>query len=516
MTSPRVIAPLVPIFLDHASTTPCDPEVIAEMHAVLAGEAGIGNPSSTTHYFGKLAADLIERSRADVAALIGADPSELIFTSGATESDNLAILGIARGRSDLGRHLVTSRIEHKAVLDPCKYLQKRGWQITWLEPQADGLIDSEALRRALRSDTQLVSIMHANNETGVVQDIAAIARVCRDAGVLLHVDAAQSAGKLPLDVHAFDVDLLSLSAHKMYGPKGIGALYVSARARPWLEPLSYGGGHERGLRPGTLATHQIAGFAAAARLAASRMNGDAEQAASLVREFKSALADLDGVRFNDYREDHPERRLPGLVSVTLERVEGESLLAAVSEIAVSSGAACDSASGEPSYVLRAQGVPTEWARSTLRVAFGRGNTLEHARIAAAAIRRAVSQLREQDADAVPESILAAGTGWAVGEAGSYREGMRVRCYLALDASGRIAAIGFRAYACPDLWRVLAALERQWLGRRPETGDLGTPAQWAEKFQVPIEKLGRLIRVEDAWRAAKEALESTHSRGDTRP
>ena len=504
--------PAAPIFLDHASTTPCDPEVIDVMRDCLSGDAGVGNPASSTHYFGKLAADLIEQARGDIAALIGADPRELIFTSGATESDNLAILGIARGRHDLGRHLVTSRTEHKAVLDPCKYLQKRGWQITWLEPQADGLIDPEALRRALRSDTQLVSIMHANNETGVVQDIASIARVCREAGVLLHVDAAQSAGKLPIDTRALDVDLLSLSAHKMYGPKGIGALYVSARARPWLEPLSYGGGHERGLRPGTLATHQIAGFAAAARLAAIRMTGDAEQAAALVREFKLVIADLDGVRFND----HLERRLPGLVSVTFERVEGESLLAALPEIAVSSGAACDSASGEPSYVLRAQGVPAEWARSTLRVAFGRGNTVEQARFAATVIRRAVSQLRDRDAESIPEPMLAFNSAWAVGEAGSHREGMRVRCYLALDGNGRIAAVRFRAFACPDLWRVLQAFERQWLGCRPETADLGDPSQWARQFQVPIEKLGRLIRVEDAWRAAKEALESTHSRGDTRP
>jgi cysteine desulfurase len=511
-----VTSPSAPIFLDHASTTPCDPEVIEVMRACLAGDGGIGNPSSSTHYFGKLAADLIEQARSDIAALIGADPRELIFTSGATESDNLAILGIARGRGDHGRHLITSRIEHKAVLDPCKYLQKRGWQITWLEPQADGLIDPETLRGVLRSDTQLVSIMHANNETGIVQDIAAIARLCREAGVLLHVDAAQSVGKLPLDVHALDIDLLSLSAHKMYGPKGIGALYVSARARPWLEPLTYGGGHERGLRPGTLATHQIAGFAAAARLAANRLHRDAEQAGSLVHEFKRNLADLAGVRFNDYREDHPERRLPGLVSVTFERVEGESLLAALPEIAVSSGAACDSASGEPSYVLRAQGVPVEWARSTLRVAFGRGNTTEQARLAATVIRRAVLQLRDRDADSVPAAVLAPDVVWAVGEAGSYREGMRVRCYLACDAHGRIAAVGFRAFTCPDLWRVLQAFERQWLGHRPEIADLGAPAQWALQFQVPIEKLGRLIRVEDAWRAAKEALESKHSRGDTRP
>jgi len=506
-----VSLPATPIFLDHASTTPCDPAVIEVMSACLAGETGVGNPSSVTHYFGKVAAELIERSRFDVAALIGADPRELIFTSGATESDNLAILGIARGRSDLGRHIVTSRTEHKAVLDPCKYLQKRGWQVTWLEPEGDGLITPESVRRALRKDTQLVSIMHANNETGVVHDIAAIAAVCREANVFLHVDAAQSAGKLPIDAGAIGVDLLSMSAHKLYGPKGIGALYVSSRVRPWLEPLSYGGGHERGLRPGTLPTHQIAGFAAAARLAAANMQADALHASALVREFKQVLADLGGIRFND----HPSSRLPGLVSVTFEGVEGESLLAALPGIAVSSGAACDSASGEPSYVLRAQGVPVEWARSTLRVSFGRGNTLEQAQEAARLIRRAVGELRARDTDAAPESVLASGQVWAVGEAGSYREGARVRCYLSLDSDGRIAIARFRAFACPDIWRVLQTFEAQWPGQSLEVSALGSPTDWAQQFQVPIEKLGRLILVEDAWRAAKEALESTDSRGDTR-
>jgi len=481
------------------------------MRDCLAGDAGIGNSSSTTHHFGKLAADLIEQSRDQIAALIGADPREVIFTSGATESDNLSILGMARGRGDLGRHLITSRTEHKAVLDPCKYLQKRGWQVTWLEPQSDGLIDPVAVRAALRPDTQLVSIMHANNETGVVQDIAAIAAVCREAKVFFHVDAAQSVGKLPIDVQALDVDMLSISAHKMYGPKGIGALYLSARARPWLEPLSFGGGHERGLRPGTLATHQIVGFATAARLAANRMSADAQHSIALVHAFKQELSGLEGLRFND----HPKRRLPGLVSVTFEGVEGESLLAALPELAVSSGAACDSASGEPSYVLRAQGVPTEWARSTLRVAFGRHNTPEHVKVAAAAIRRAVSELRARDAATAPERPAGVEGAWAVGEAGSYREGMRVRCFLALDATGRIATVRFRAFACPELWRALQTFEQQWPGRRLDPTELGSPTSWAAQFQIPTEKLGRLIRVEDAWRAAKEALESSDSRGDTR-
>ena len=485
-----------PVFLDHAATTPLDPAVVSAMHEVLAGRLGLGNPASTTHVFGRDAAAAIEAARAEVAALVGASPDELIFTSGATEADNLAVLGVARGRQDRGRHLVTTRIEHKAVLDPCRQLEKRGWQVSWLEPGRDGRIEPAAVAAALRADTQLVSIMHANNETGVVQDIAAIAALCRTREVLLHCDAAQTAGRLPLDVGSLGVDLLSFSAHKLYGPKGIGALWVSSRARPWIEPLMWGGGHERGLRPGTPATHQIIGFAAAARLARRDRTRDAVHVESLVRRFKTALASLGELRWND----HPQHRLPGLISLSVGGVEGQSLIAAMPEIAVSTGAACDSAIGDPSYVLRAQGVPPELAQSTLRIAFGRFNVEADADLAAASVQRAVLTQRALDAPGPPP-----GDGWSAGEAGSLREGARIRCYVRADPQGRISAIEFRAFACPDVRRVLAALQAEALGRPLESPYAGGPQSWAMQHGVPVEKLGRLLRVEDAMRAAAGGL-----------
>ncbi len=481
-----------PIFLDHASTTPIDPAVATAMSEVLTGALGIGNASSDTHAYGRDAASAIEAARADVAALIGARAEDLIFTSGATESDNLAIVGVARGRADRGRHLVTSRTEHKAVLDPVQQLEKRGWQVSELEPGRDGRIDSATVAAALRPDTQLVSIMHANNETGVVQDIAAIAAVCRARDVFLHCDAAQSVGRLPIDVESLGVDLLSISAHKLYGPKGIGALWVSPRVRPWVEPLMWGGGHERGLRPGTLATHQIIGFGRAAARVREQRDSDARHVEALASRFRSGLAGVEGLRWND----HPVHRLPGLVSLSIEGVEGESLIAALPTIAVSSGAACDSTSGEPSYVLRAQGVPTELAQSTLRVAFGRFNTETEAIHASTVVREAVARLRAQDAPGSP-----AGEGWGMGEAGSLREGARIRCFVRLDTKQNITAIEFRAATCPGVWTVLDGLKRELVGRPAATPTLGGPRDWVRRFNLPTEKLGRLFRVEDALGAA---------------
>lgn len=481
-----------PIFLDHASTTPIDPTVATAMSEVLTGALGIGNASSDTHAYGRDAASAIEAARADVAALIGARAEDLIFTSGATESDNLAIVGVARGRADRGRHLVTSRTEHKAVLDPVQQLEKRGWQVSELEPGRDGRIDSATVAAALRPDTQLVSIMHANNETGVVQDIAAIAAVCRARDVFLHCDAAQSVGRLPIDVESLGVDLLSISAHKLYGPKGIGALWVSPRVRPWVEPLMWGGGHERGLRPGTLATHQIIGFGRAAARVREQRDSDARHVEALASRFRSGLAGVEGLRWND----HPVHRLPGLVSLSIEGVEGESLITALPTIAVSSGAACDSTSGEPSYVLRAQGVPTELAQSTLRVAFGRFNTETEAIHASTVVREAVARLRAQDAPGSP-----AGEGWGMGEAGSLREGARIRCFVRLDTKQNITAIEFRAATCPGVWTVLDGLKRELVGRPAATPTLGGPRDWVRRFNLPTEKLGRLFRVEDALGAA---------------
>lgn len=483
------------VFLDHASTTPIDPAVAAVMDAVLRGPLGLGNPSSTTHQHGRDAAAAIETARAEIGALIGAEPTEVIFTSGATESDNLAVLGIARGREHRGRHLITTRIEHKAVLDPCRQLEKRGWQITWLEPARDGRIDPAAVTAALRPDTQLVSVMHANNETGVLQDLPAIAAACRGHDLLLHCDAAQTAGRMPLDVCALGVDLLSFSAHKMHGPKGIGALWVSARARPWILPLMWGGGHERGLRPGTLPTHQILGFAKAASLARQQRVRDAAHLEALAARLRAGLVGLEGIRWND----HPEHRLPGLVSLSLEGVEGESLIAALPAIAVSTGAACDSSVGEPSYVLRAQGVPSELAQATLRIAFGRFNVIADADLAATSIREAVQALRARDAAGAP-----AGDGWFAGEAGSLREGARIRAFLRLDAERRVAAFEFRAFACPDVWRVLEAVRTVALGKPVAAMLNGGPRDWAVAHGVPVEKLGRLLCVEDAVNRARQA------------
>jgi cysteine desulfurase len=497
-------ASATPVFLDHASTTPLDPVVADAMVECLRGTDTQGNASSATHALGRAALARIEQARAEVAALLGAAPADIVFTSGATEADNLALLGIARGRADLGRHLVVARTEHKAVIDPARALAKHGFEVTWLEPDASGRITPQSVAAALRPDTQLVSVMHANNETGLVNDIAGIAAVCHAQGVLLHSDAAQSAGKLPLSVTALGADLLSVSAHKMYGPKGIGALVVTAAARPWLEPLMYGGPQERGLRPGTPATHQAVGFGKAAALAAGRLEDDAAHAASLVAGFLARLEGLPGLRFNHAAPDPaaPDPTaptgLPGLLSISVEGVEGESLLAGLSEVAVSSGAACDSASGEPSYVLRALGLAPELAQATLRIMFGRHNRPADADLAAAALRRTVLALRAADAPGAPE-----GEGWVAGEAGRVREGTRVRCYLRADPAGRISAVEWRIFGCPQTRAVAAGLEESLRGRTAAeaAAAVGTPAGWAARHSVPTEKLGRLLRVEDALRQA---------------
>lgn len=378
-----------PVYLDYAATTPVDPRVAQVMAQYLTGEGIFGNPSSASHAYGREAAQHLEAARADVAALIGAPPECMVFTSGATEADNLAILGVARGRAGFGRHLVSMRTEHKAVLDACRRLEKDGFELSWVAPSADGLVDPAAVAAALRPDTQLVSIMHANNELGVIQDIPAIAAACRERGVLLHTDAAQSAGRLPMDVAALGADLVSLSAHKLYGPKGVGALYVAPRARPWVQPLLLGGGQERGLRPGTVPLHQAAGFAAAARLVRNEGSADAQRCAALAGRLAAQLASLPGLRFNG----HPRRCLPGFLSVSVEGVEGESLLAGLGELALSSGSACDSAVAEPSYVLRAIGLSAGLAQATLRISLGRFSTEADVDLAAAAIRREVVRLR---------------------------------------------------------------------------------------------------------------------------
>ena len=341
---------LKPIYLDYAATTPVDPRVVQQMVPYLYEQ--FGNPASRSHAYGWAAEEAVEIARESVAQLIGADPREIAWTSGATESNNLAIKGAAHFHKARGKHLITLKTEHKAVLDTMRELEREGFEVSVLDVQADGLLDLAVLRAAIRPDTVLVSVMHVNNEIGVIQDIAAIGRLCRERGVLFHVDAAQSAGKVPIDLHTLPVDLMSLSAHKVYGPKGIGALYVRRKPRVRIESQMHGGGHERGLRSGTLPTHQIVGMGAAYRLAHECMGAESERIRALRDRLLAGAQAIPEVRVNG----HLEQRVPHNLNLSFQFVEGESLLMGVKGIAVSSGSACTSASLEPSYVLRALGL----------------------------------------------------------------------------------------------------------------------------------------------------------------
>ena len=384
-------APLsTPIYLDYLSTTPVDPRVVDVMSRCLSLEGNFGNPASRSHVFGWKAEEAVENARAQIAELINADPREIVWTSGATESDNLAIKGVAHFYRKKGQHIITSKIEHKAVLDTCRQLEREGYEVTYLEPNEAGLTTPEMVQAALREDTILVSIMHANNEIGVVNDIAGIGEACRAAGVLYHVDAAQSTGKIPLDMESMKVDLLSISAHKMYGPKGIGALYVRRKPRVRIEAQMHGGGHERGMRSGTLATHQAAGFGEAARICREEMESEAQRLKALRHRFWEGINDMPEVHING----DEEHRLPGALNVSFAFVEGESLLMSLKDLALSSGSACTSASLEPSYVLRALGLNDELAHSSLRFSFGRFTTDEEVDHAVAQVRHAVEKLRE--------------------------------------------------------------------------------------------------------------------------
>lgn len=379
-----------PVYFDYLSTTPVDPRVAEKMAECLTVEGNFGNPASRSHFFGWKAEEAIENARREVAMLINADPREIVWTSGATESDNLAIKGVAHFYSGRGKHIITSKTEHKAVLDSCRQLEREGFEVTYLDPDKGGLIQPETVAAALRDDTILVSIMHANNEIGTVNDIAAIGEITRNAKVLLHVDAAQSAGKITIDTETMKVDLLSISAHKMYGPKGIGALYVRRKPRVRLEAQMHGGGHERGMRSGTLATHQIVGMGEAARISRECMVEEGKRLTSLRHRFWNALADIEEV----YLNGDAEQRLPGVANVSINFVEGESLIMSLKDLAVSSGSACTSASLEPSYVLRALGLNDELAHSSLRFSFGRFTTEQEVDAAVEQLRHAVDKLRE--------------------------------------------------------------------------------------------------------------------------
>ena len=380
-----------PVYLDYLATTPVDPRVVEKMTACLTLEGNFGNPASRSHLYGWKAEEAVEMARRQVADLINADPREIVWTSGATEADNLAVKGAAHFHRDRGMHIITSSIEHKAVLDSCHQLEREGFEVSYLEPTREGLVTADAVAGALRDDTVLVSIMHANNEIGTVNDIGAIAAVSRAAGVLFHVDAAQTAGKIPVDVDALAVDLMSLSAHKMYGPKGIGALYVRRRPRVRIEAQMHGGGHERGLRSGTLATHQIVGMGEAARIAREELPAESMRVAGLRDRFWSGIRDLEAVALNG----DPEHRLPGALNVSVGFVEGEVLLMALKDLAVSTGSACTSASLEPSYVLRALGLDDDLAHSSLRFSFGRFTTEEEVDFAVTTFRDTVNRLRAE-------------------------------------------------------------------------------------------------------------------------
>ena len=378
-----------PVYLDYAATTPVDPRVAAAMAKSLGADGEFGNPASASHDYGEAASALIETARAQVAARVGASPQEVVWTSGATEADNLAIFGVAHYYRDLGKHLVTARTEHKAVLDPCRELERRGWRVTYLTPGRGGVIDAAQVAAALQPDTVLVSVMHVNNEIGTVQDIGAIAAVCAaHGGAKLHVDAAQSVGKRTVDFAALGVDLMSLSAHKVYGPKGIGALLVSRRGVQ-LAALQFGGGQERGLRSGTLATHQAVGMGLAFEIA-DDAETDGERLAELRERLWRGLTALGGV----VRNGEAQRTVPQLLNVSFEAVEGESLLADVrGHIAVSTGAACSSALREPSYVLRALGRDERLSEASLRFGLGRFTREQDIDTAIAAVGRAVGRLR---------------------------------------------------------------------------------------------------------------------------
>jgi len=378
----------LPIYMDYSATTPVDPRVAAKMIPFLTEK--FGNPASRSHHYGWEAEEAVELARAQVAALVNADPKEIVWTSGATESNNLAIKGAAHFYQGKGKHIVTMRIEHKAVIDTVRELEREGFTATYLDPEPNGLLDLEKFKASLRPDTILVSIMYVNNEIGVIQDIAAIGEICREKGILFHVDAAQATGKVQIDMQRLKVDLMSFSAHKTYGPKGIGALYVQRKPRVRLEAQMHGGGHERGMRSGTLATHQIVGMGEAFRIAQEEMATENERVRMLRDRLLAGLTTMEEVHING----DMEHRVVHNLNLSFNFVEGESLIMAIKDVAVSSGSACTSASLEPSYVLRALGRSDELAHSSIRFSVGRFTTVEEVDFVIDLLKKKIGKLRE--------------------------------------------------------------------------------------------------------------------------
>lgn len=400
----------LPIYLDYSSTTPVDPRVAAKMADCLTTEGVFGNPASRSHKFGWVAEEAVDIARNQIADLVNADPREIVFTSGATESNNLAIKGAANFYGKKGKHLITIKTEHKAVLDTMRQLEREGFEVTYLDPEPNGLVDLDKLVAAIRPDTILISVMHVNNEIGVIQDIAAIGEMCRERKILFHVDAAQSTGKVPIDLQTMKVDLMSFSAHKTYGPKGIGALFVRRKPRIRLEAQMHGGGHERGMRSGTMATHQIVGMGEAFRIAKEEMATENERLMKLRNKLWDGIKDMEAV----YLNGDMEHRIAGNLNVSFAYVEGESLIMALKDMAVSSGSACTSASLEPSYVLRALGLNDELAHSSIRFTMGRFTTEAEIDYVIGVIRNAIEKLRDMSPlwDMYKEGIDLSTVEWA--------------------------------------------------------------------------------------------------------
>jgi cysteine desulfurase len=512
------------LYLDNAATTPVDPAVIAQMHACLGEEGWFANPSATAHEAGRAAAQRVELARAQVARLLGAQAEQIVFTSGATEADNLAVLGTARALAPERRHVISARTEHKAVLEAVRQLTREGFTVTWLQPGADGRISARAVAAALRPDTALVSLMHVNNETGVIQDIRGIGEVCRAQSVVFHVDAAQSVGRLAIDLGSLPVDLLSVSAHKIYGPKGVGALFVRAGARAPLTPLMFGGGQQSGLRPGTLPTHQIAGFGVACELAAAALPGHSAQVTVWRDRLWARLESLGGVTINGERAP----RVPHILNLSFDGVEGESLVSALPGLSVSTGAACNSALSEPSYVLRALGRTVRQAESALRFSFGRFNTDGDIEAAADQVGQVVQRLRAVSpaGDAAPAAFRLAVQGETLspavrelfsqlegagvltdsagpilrGEAGGPADDVWIRLHLRVQDDTVIEA-RFQVLGCPHTLATASWLTKQLSGRKRTEAQPGAPRDWARTLAVPVEKLGRLLLIEDALHAA---------------
>ncbi|MCX8712426.1 cysteine desulfurase IscS [Gilliamella sp. wkB292] len=380
----------LPIYMDYAATTPVDPRVAEKMMQYLTLDGIFGNPASRSHKFGWQAEEAVDIARNQIADLIGADSREIVFTSGATEADNLAIKGAAHFNQAKGKHIITCKTEHKAVLDTCRQLEREGYEVTYLAPESNGILDLDKLAAAMRSDTTVVSIMHVNNETGVVQDIEKIGEMCRERGIVFHVDATQSVGKLPIDLTKLKVDLMSFSGHKIYGPKGIGGLYVRRKPRVRIEAQMHGGGHERGMRSGTLPVHQIVGMGEAYRIAKEEMATEMPRLLALKNRLWNGLKDIEEV----YLNGSLEHSAPNILNVSFAYIEGESLMMALKDLAVSSGSACTSASLEPSYVLRALGLNDELAHSSIRFSLGRFSTEEEVDYVIKLIKNSIGKLRD--------------------------------------------------------------------------------------------------------------------------